>query len=303
MAYTINPDYNMTRRPEDYTRRTEVDDGKTAKQNRKALAAQDQSIANAMKKIKKLEHDSQNSFAKYTYVSADGLFEQIRPILAEEGLVVDYHIGETSELKAGERTYMIINIGVRFGRIEDYTIHPIPLARMDAQSIQSAITYAIKYFLRSRLMLSTGEKDMDAEQPATENLNSKRLPQAKPRAQAKPKEIKYTHDDEMLILINGTSIKKGKLTKAEIQKLYLFVMEAITKTEKNDRVATIDMLNNNFDELTMLIPEPGIKAILKKIQEDEYPQSLLDKFAEFIQPEETKKVEEENETETETETE
>ena len=120
--------------------------------------------------------DSRNYHAKYDYASADAVFQSVAKPLAEAGLAtwinevsVDVVEGKKgADGKEGPKwvktTYEIAltpgGLAPPDGKAERVTVMAQLLS---AQTLQAVRTYAIKYFLRTKLLLATGEIQDDVD--------------------------------------------------------------------------------------------------------------------------------------------
>jgi len=107
-------------------------------------------------KVQRIEKDSTNPHFKNKYASLDGIMDEVRPMLAEEGLsVLQMPSGLDGRLKL---TTMLIHTSGEW--IESAPIEMQPV-KSDPQGIGSATTYARRYSLCAFLGLSTGDLDDD----------------------------------------------------------------------------------------------------------------------------------------------
>ena len=150
-------------------------------------------VCAVMAEAKAVRRDSSNRFAKYDYASADAVYDAVRPLLAKHGLGVRHEIEPIEKMEHRGVEFLILPIGVWLESTdgaEAIAHYRIPLntsgqkgVRLDPQVIQAATTYAVKYFIRSRFLLNTGDPDADAAQPqevpATE---TKQAPPDKPKS-------------------------------------------------------------------------------------------------------------------------
>lgn len=126
-------------------------------------------------KVKRIEDDSTNPHFKNKYASLDGIMDEIRPLLAEEGLsILQMPAGDGENFKL---TNLLVHISGEWIESDSITMRP---TKNDPQGVGSAITYARRYGVSSFLGLSTGEKDDDGNAAS-------QAPQSAPRSQG------YTH--------------------------------------------------------------------------------------------------------------
>lgn len=123
-------------------------------------------------KIQKLEHDAENKHGGYRYTSGDAMYEALRKLMADVGLVIVAM--ETECDKAGDGK----TIRATFQFIlatEKATWTHTNLKRtqyqpwMGAQTFQAAQSYAEKAFLKNLFKLSTGEPDTESVLEATQH--------------------------------------------------------------------------------------------------------------------------------------
>lgn len=128
-------------------------------------------------KIQKLEHDAENKHSGYRYTSGDAMYEALRKLMADVGLVIVAM--ETECDKAGDGK----TIRATFQFIlatEKATWTHTNLKRtqyqpwMGAQTFQAAQSYAEKAFLKNLFKLSTGEPDTESVLEATQEAPKKK---------------------------------------------------------------------------------------------------------------------------------
>lgn len=143
-------------------------------------------INQVMSGIKKLERDTTNQFAKYTYASIDKFLDMLRPLLTAAGLsiVMDQLSHETKQVMTvgdgdrgspKERSLLYVTYGFRFIHKSGATWpeadtlgiqRTVSVPAGGAQAWGAAQSYALKQFARSVFMVATGEKeDADADEP------------------------------------------------------------------------------------------------------------------------------------------
>lgn len=132
----------------------------------------DATAANLISSISAIKKDAENQFQKYRYASVDAVFEAVRGAIGAAGLVVWCHEeafeihrpdGESKAKPWAFAAYRLALAPVGdppdWERAERITI---PLQLVGPQSAQAARSYAIKYWLRGKLLLPTGDQDLDA---------------------------------------------------------------------------------------------------------------------------------------------
>ena len=129
-------------------------------------------MAAVLQDVGKVQRDSQNKYAKYSYASADAVFAHVRPVLARHKLPLAFEIGDLKTITHRKAEFLILPVSVWFEGEKSETVatFPVPLntagtkgVRLDPQAMQSAVTFALKYFLRTRLLLDTGDRDADQD--------------------------------------------------------------------------------------------------------------------------------------------
>ena len=121
------------------------------------------SLAKFNMKVQRIEKDGTNPHFKNRYTTLDAILDEVRPMLAEEGLsVIQMPSGDGEQLKL---TTMLIHITGEWIESDPINMRPV---KNDPQGIGSATTYARRYSLCAFLGLSTGDLDDDgnsASQP------------------------------------------------------------------------------------------------------------------------------------------
>lgn len=141
-----------------------------------------QSVVAIKAKIQKLEHDAENKHGGYKYTSGDAMYEALRKLMADVGLVIVAM--ETECDKAGDGK----TIRATFQFIlatEKATWTHTNLKRtqyqpwMGAQTFQAAQSYAEKAFLKNLFKLSTGEPETESVLQATQEAPKKKATKKK----------------------------------------------------------------------------------------------------------------------------
>ena len=121
-------------------------------------------IAAVQARITSLTKDSQNQTEFYKFVSIDSYYENIRPLLAEEGLIL-----VPSEREASISSTMIYRVIFDFivlhesGETWDFPIRRTVFLHYEgAQTAGMALSYADKFFMRTLFKIATGEPDPTA---------------------------------------------------------------------------------------------------------------------------------------------
>ena len=116
-----------------------------------------------------VEKDQTNEFADYQYASADAVYAHVRAEIAKLGLSV-WQDEIAFEVVEGEKNKSWLKITYELG-FDDKGEKPAgPLERRTiliqytgVQTCQAAVTYGLKYWLKGKFQLPTGEQEADAE--------------------------------------------------------------------------------------------------------------------------------------------
>ena len=165
-------------------------------------------IAAAMAEITTVQKRGQNKFAGYDYATADDVYDALRPILARHGLTVWQRVVGLREIDHKGASFLVLEVATGLDGEDPDKIPPVPVplnttttkgVRLDAQAIQAGLTYAQKYYLRSRFLIATGDPDADADAPQVVDASKEpKAPARKQKAAAEAAPIK--------IEINGPEV-------------------------------------------------------------------------------------------------
>ncbi len=128
-------------------------------------------VVAVMAEVKRLEKDQENAFAKYMFTSIDDYKDELRPIMAKHGVSMCVsQIGfETFVTKSG--TKETLNCVYRFKLWLEHVSGAqngkegliVPLPYTGAQTAGIARSYAVKEYLKSRFLQSSGDTAEDAD--------------------------------------------------------------------------------------------------------------------------------------------
>lgn len=131
-------------------------------------------ISKAMGAIKRVGKEGRNEHDKYNFASIDAFLEMANPICAEAGLI--FHMQEvgfeefTRKGKYNESAWIKVVFEIVVMHVSGQSLPPVKrsveVVRSGAQAYGSAQSYCLKQFLRSMLLIPTGDKD-DADFQAT----------------------------------------------------------------------------------------------------------------------------------------
>ena len=126
-----------------------------------------QRIAKAMKNIDEVEKDALNRHQNYRYASADSVFRAVRQAFAEAGLAISIQERNpkivTKDSGKGAKQYFETNYAISVDNGISYEDVFMFVPYLGPQSIQAARTFALKYYLRAKFLIPTGETDSDQE--------------------------------------------------------------------------------------------------------------------------------------------
>lgn len=124
--------------------------------------------------LKNVEKAGENPHFKSTYVTLDSIIKEVRPVLAKFNLAVIQDV--TSGENSISVTTMIIHETGQWLKHEGLKIQ---LAKMDAQSIGSAVTYARRYTLLAILNLVGTDDDDDGNKAVGDGKEDEAFPKGK----------------------------------------------------------------------------------------------------------------------------
>jgi hypothetical protein len=131
-------------------------------------------VAKAMGSVKRIVKEGWNEHDKYKFASTDDFLAALNPICAEAGLVVWINEDGSEELtrkgKYGDTFWLRYNFSVKLYHASGQSLpavhRTVEVVRSGAQASGSAQSYVLKQFLRSLLLVPTGDKE-DADYQAT----------------------------------------------------------------------------------------------------------------------------------------
>jgi len=132
--------------------------------------------AKAMAAIRKVGKEGRNEHDKYNFASIDDFLAMVNPVCADAGLIFpmqeDGIEDFTRKGKFGDSSWMRVRWQITVMHISGQSLPPVlrtvEVLRNGAQAYGSAQSYALKQFLRSFLLIPTGDKDDADLQPTAE---------------------------------------------------------------------------------------------------------------------------------------
>ena len=196
-------------------------------------------ITGVTRKIRRLIDDAVNKHAGYGYASIDKFYEDVGPIMADEGLflILDEQSAHTQQ--RGSTNWLELEFNVYVCSETGHSYGPVKRTQQVRADISTAYgscaSYLEKYFLRQLFKIPTGEKGEDLEAQKDEKLPT--------RIKLEPKEKPANYDAE-------TSTAKRAELMAGLAKL-------------TSIAELIDWNNATFDDRNRLIEE-DYKAVKLK---------------------------------------
>lgn len=129
-------------------------------------------VAKVMAEVKRLAKDDRNAHGGYNYVSVDDVKDMIRPLMAKNGLELvvtetDWGLEQltSKDGKISINARFVFSIFLRHssGECDAAERTTVMLPFTGAQTTGAAKSYAIKEWIKGRFLVSTGEKDADAD--------------------------------------------------------------------------------------------------------------------------------------------
>lgn len=171
--------------------------------------------------VQRIEKDATNPHFKNRYSTLDAILDEVRPLLAEQGLsIIQMPSGDGDQLKL---TTMLIHISGEWIESDSITMRP---TKNDPQGVGSATTYARRYGLCAFLGLSTGDVDDDgnhASQPQRATQTPQNVPQSAPHnpQPTQPATPANTISDKQLSFLL-VEMKKSKIEPEAVKAKFMF---------------------------------------------------------------------------------
>lgn len=211
------------------------------------------SLAKFNMNVQRIEKDGTNPHFKNRYTTLDAILDEVRPMLAEQGLsVIQMPSGEGDQLKL---TTLLLHITGEWIESDPINMRPV---KNDPQGVGSATTYARRYSLCAFLGLSTGDVDDDGnsssqpprttQQPQRTNTPppSTQAPTSQPNASSdgisgaqrgmikKLLADKQISDDRYRDILNGYGVTSSNdLTKRDASALIKQLQEYVPEMEES----------------------------------------------------------------------
>ena len=107
-----------------------------------------------------------NKKTEYDYATVDDVYLEVREKLAAANVALMHTCGDLSIFEYDQKHYLVLDVYVWTADDKSDQCHyPMPLEKVSHQAVQAVVSMAIKYFLRGRQCLATGELDADAVKP------------------------------------------------------------------------------------------------------------------------------------------
>lgn len=206
-----------------------------------------------------------NSFGKYSYRSAEDILEAVKPLNAEQGLLLTI----TDEIKeVGGRIYVVATATVSDGtdelKVSAFAREPENKKGMDESQITGATSsYARKYALNG-LYAIDDNKDADTDEHKQQQENAPKKQQAQKQQQQKQQPTKEPTEKEL----------------HEIVEKYVRNIEALGV----DRAQVVDYVCNKHNVGNLFDLKPNVLVgELKAIYLNKKKQTGLTELAEYLQ--------------------
>ncbi len=134
-------------------------------------------VATAMAEVVRLKKADNNAFAKYRYTSVDDFKDALRPILASAGLSVSMNeVGcDMMEAKGEKAPVAKFSFAITLRHSSGENAEPervtVMLPFVGAQTTGQARSYALKEWLKSRFLASSGDTAEDDPDYSSEELS------------------------------------------------------------------------------------------------------------------------------------
>ena len=223
------------------------------------------SLTDAVSKIAgKIPYDAQNPEKNYAYTSADAIFAAVRDALAEEGLGVWMQEDDIQIIPQNEGIWKRPWWRVRYGLAltadagppedgQEIEYRTVVVPWVSDKSLASAATYALKYYLRSKLLIATGEDDDLDAQPGGEGTDTPTGPEPEP--------------------VNPYSVEVGRIVeapdtdwpseKARLKWLFKAARDHLEACESGSVCQTFMVTNT---KLLGELPEKGLDALVEIVE-------------------------------------
>ena len=108
-----------------------------------------------------------NKKTEYDYATVDDVYLEVREKLAAANVALMHTCGDFHLSSMTQKHYLVLDVYVWTAgdKSDSVSLLPMPLEKVSHQAVQAVVSMAIKYFLRGRQCLATGELDADAVKP------------------------------------------------------------------------------------------------------------------------------------------
>jgi hypothetical protein len=202
-------------------------------------------IAQAMSNVKRITRDNRNEHDKYNFASIDDFLAALNPICAEAGLIL--HMQETGweefsrKGKFGDTYWLRFTFEITAYHISGQSMPPVmrsvEVIRSGAQSYGSAQSYALKQFLRTLLLVPTGDRE-DADFNPTDEGPVKRRTFTRKDAREADRELGEEEQESGLVQAWSDGIREGLpkgATREQIATAYAAQIVADVRKYKSER--------------------------------------------------------------------
>lgn len=207
-------------------------------------------MARVMGDLHGISKDGTNKFHNYDYVSADGIANLVRPVMAKHGLAFFYTMTRVETFETSYMVHYRMTIadgesgGMLHSHIAQDVQHTNRKGNQDDKALGKAHTIAQKYFLmRTFLLGASDDEDSDGDEQATAPRGNRQQPQRTSTAAPTParpadeqvKLVAVVKDGDVYTL---KGIYRGKGRYAQVTGLDLFNEAGINTSQWNKGTST-----------------------------------------------------------------
>lgn len=233
------------------------------------------SLAQAMHDMSgRVDRDSRNKHGGWDYASADAVYAGVRKELAAQGLApfmqqVRMEIKPYGKKNDGnERLWIEADYNIALtpdGRHPeeecDFELVTVMAEFLSAQAFQAIRTYALKYFLRGKLLIQTGEPDVDNDEQRHPHQGQQQQHQAQQAAKPAAGEFAYSEQTKKITYTQGIP-KKDAAGIKDFQRALMSFLQSNFKHPCTRELALVIWEANQ--DLINLLPTEGIESLQKQ---------------------------------------
>lgn len=188
-----------------------------------------EAVIAVMQKVPKLERTEKNTHGNYNFASIDDFLEAIRPLCAENGLIIlqdetDYSIQDGVNAKGQKTAWLLMTFRFMLSHKsgESWAYQPtrsiMVNATMGAQAFGAGQSYTLKHFMRSLSQIATGEKSVDTDYQDHGTLPAKKPAMVGALNKSHFEAAMRAFESERVALI--MAVKNGEMSKEDGRERY-----------------------------------------------------------------------------------